>query len=182
MLDNSEVKEKDPSLVKYAMHYGVILGLFWVLKYLLLMGVAFSELFKYLFYVFNVGTFLLIYIFTYKFKESDAKQIKKASQCILFSVLLCLFASFFEGAIMYAHYKFIDPAYFTKITEPFLLALDKVDKPASMSYDEYMKSKEIAKDLFSMETVHIMGKFIENIFLGLFLGVFMALVIGNRKK
>lgn len=170
-------------MLRYAMNYGAILGLFWIFKYAILMlGEAYSDRFKYLFFVLNVGTFLLMYLFTYKYKESDKDHLKSTVQCILFTILLSFFASVFEGGAMYAHYKIIDPAYFSRMAEHLIEAVDKVEMPKSLPLDSVMQSKAFWKEVFSTESSYILWKFIENVILGAILGTFMAFTMRSRKK
>jgi len=176
MINTPDIKEKSTSLLRYAMHYGAILGLFWMFKYLFRIGAGFSDhVFIYVFYVLNVGTFLLIYIFTFKFKESDTEKPRGILGCILFVVLICFFASFFEAAIMYAHFKFIDPGYFLKMTAPYI---DMVGSMPSLSPAD----KELLEGIFSNKLVYIVSGFIGNTFLGLMLGLLMGLLVNAGRR
>ena len=170
------MEENKVPTIKYAMHYGAILGLFWMFKYLFRIGAGFSDhVFIYVFYVLNVGTFLLIYIFTFKFKQSDAEKPRGILGCILFVVLICFFASFFEAVIMYAHFKFIDPGYFLKMTAPYI---DMINSMPSLS----LAYKELWRDIFSNKLVYIVLNFMGNTFLGLMLGLLMGLLVNAGRR
>ncbi|WP_029904728.1 DUF4199 domain-containing protein [Prevotella sp. 10(H)] len=176
MIDTTDFKEKGTSLLRYAMNYGVILGLFWIFKYLFKIGAGFSDhVFIYVFYLLNVGTFLLIYIFTFKFKMSDPEKPKGIWSCIIFVVLICFFASFFEGVIMYAHFKFIDPGYFMTMTSPLI---EMVNKMPNLLPEQ----KEIMIQIFSGKPIYILSAFIGNIILGLILGLVMSLLVNNTNR
>ncbi len=178
MINDINIKDNNPSLLKYALHYGALLGLFWMFKYLFEIGAGFSiHVFKYIFYVLNVGTFLLIYIFTFKYKFSEPDKPKKVLHCILFVVLICFFASFFEGAIMYAHFKFINPDYFLNLVNAGLDMMKSM--PALPSTDQVLVEK-----ILSSKLVYIISNFMGNSILGLILGSLMGLLIntGNKKS
>lgn len=149
---------------RYAMHYGLILGAFWVFRYLFLVvaEIGVSDRFKFLFYLMNIVTLLLMYTFYYKYKSSDTEKPKGGIYCILFMIMMCFYASFLEGAIMYAHYKFIDPAYFS----------DLVTKATGL----------FPRAIISSKITYIVFEFIKNIFLGLFLGVILNFVVSIKKN
>lgn len=175
MTHNPDIKEQGTSLLKYAMHYGMILGFFWMFKYLFLIGAGFSDhVFIYVYYLLNVGTFLLLYIFTIKYRNSDPGSPKGMLSCVLFVTLICFFASFFESAIIYAHYKFIDPSYFIKLTIPAMNMIDKLPNPP--------EQKEILRNIFSSQPIYIIMEFIKNTVLGLILGLLMGLLVNNTKN
>ena len=93
-------QEKVP-MIKYAMHYGAILGLFWIVKYLFIVVGGFAgDVFIYLSSLLSVGTFMLVYAFYFKYRDSDADRPNSIVKCILFVATMAFFASIFEGAIM----------------------------------------------------------------------------------
>jgi len=162
-------------MLRYAMYYGMILGLFWIFKYLFRIGAGFSDhIFIYVFYVLNVGTFLLIYIFTFRFKNSDPDHPKGILSCILFVTLICFFASFFESVIMYAHFQFIDPGYFLNMTTP---AVEMVN---NLPYSP--REKELMMSMVTSKPIYIIFNFIGNTILGLILGLLLGLLINTQKR
>jgi hypothetical protein len=157
---------------KYATHYGLLLGIFWVFRYLFLVvaGAGVSDRFLFLFYLMNIVTLLLMYIFYYRYKNSDREKPGKGLHCVVFMVMMCLYASLLEGTMMYAHFKFIDPAYFLKMSSgSFLNSLPETG----------LISKDV---LVSGKISYIVIQFLRNIFLGFFLGIILNLVIKTKKK
>lgn len=168
-------------MAQYAMYYGVFLGLFWVLQYSLKAAAdaGFSDRFKYLFYLLNAGTILLIYIFTLRYKDSDPNKNISFLRCVIFVVLMCFFASFFEGAAMYAHYKFIDPAYFDRVASQMINISDSLyDKLGGVNAEAM---KESARGMYSNKLFYVFANFAGNIFLGGFMGLIMGMLINMRK-
>ncbi|MDR0824796.1 MAG: DUF4199 domain-containing protein [Prevotella sp.] len=178
MANNQILGENFKLINRYAMQYGLLLGLFWVVRYLfhVVAGIGVSDRFDFIYYLLNIATLLVVYIFYYKFKTSDADNPKNIWQCILFTTLMCFYASFFEGAMIFAHYQFIDPAYFTKITEPFLKSVDVVPRMWGSEAD-YEETKQFARILYSNKLFYIAIEFIKNIFLGLFLSLILNFVV-----
>lgn len=162
-------------MLRYAMHYGMILGLFWVFKYLFKIGSGFSDhIFIYVFYLLNVGTFLLVYIFTFKFKNADPERPKGILSCIIFVTLICFFVSFFESVIMYAHFQFIDPAYFEEMVSPVAKMVNDMPYPP--------REKDLMMGFVTNKPFYIFSNFIGNTFLGLILGLLMGLLINTQKR
>ena len=170
-------------MLRYAMHYGALLGLFWIFKYLFRIGAGFSDhIFIFLYYLLAVGTFLLFFVFSVKFVTSDPERHKGVLQCLLFVVLICFFASFFEAVIEYAHYTFIDPAYFSRMIAPLIDSIDGTRKLFPMSDTDFEQAKKINAAIFSNKITYIIMSFIRNIFLGIFLGLLLGFLLRPRKK
>lgn len=167
--------EKKASIINYAMHFGAILGLFWALKYMVFVGANYWEPFIYLYYLLNAGTFLLIYIFYFKYRDSVEGTPKTMLQCIAFVVLLCFCASFFEGIMMYAHFQFIDPLYYSMKIEPALQGMVE-----SFPYPPDVKAS--AMNICSNKIFYIFSTFVGNTFLGGVIGALLAVIVGNKKR
>lgn len=162
------------------MYYGVFLGLFWILQYSLKIAgeAGLSDRFKYLFYLFNVGTFLLIYLFTLLYKGAEVNKEISFLRCIGFVMAMCFFASFFEGAAIYVHFKFIDPAYFDRMSKIFTNSMNSIpDNGAPIS----VFIKKMSIQTFSNKLSYVFFDFIGNTFFGAFIGVIMALLVRIRK-
>lgn len=171
MNNNPDIKEGDISPFKYAMHYGIYLGAFWALKYLVYIASMTVWIhFIYLFYLMNVGTFLMIYIFYLKFINTDVSKVNNKFRGFLFVVLLCFFASFLEAAMIYFHFQVLDPSYYVSKIEPSLVKMIE-----SFPYPPEVKSS--ALNLVSNNILYVISTFISNIFLGIILGTPLALLV-----
>lgn len=173
-----------PQINRYAMHYGLILGAFWVFRYLFLVvaEIGVSDRFKFLYYLMNIVTLILMYSFYYKYKASDVEKPKGGIYCILFMIMMCFYASFLEGAIMYAHYKFIDPAFFSNLVSITISGVDSLSKTGLISEENYAQNREIMNAVYSSKITYIAGEFLKNMFLGLFLGIILNFVVSTKKN
>ena len=173
-----------PRINRYAMHYGLILGAFWVFRYLFLVvaEIGVSDRFKFLYYLMNIVTLILMYSFYYKYKASDVEKPKGGIYCILFMIMMCFYASFLEGAIMYAHYKFIDPAFFSNLSSVTISAADSLPKTGLISEENYAQKREMMVAIYSNRISFIVFEFIKNMFLGLFLGTILNFVVSTKKN
>ncbi len=173
-----------PQINRYAMHYGLILGAFWVFRYLFLVvaEIGVSDRFKFLYYLMNIVTLILMYSFYYKYKASDVEKPKGGIYCILFMIMMCFYASFLEGAIMYAHYKFIDPAFFFFFSSVTISAAVSLPKTGLISEVNYIQKREMMVAIYSNRISFIVFEFIKNMFLGLFLGTILNFVVSTKKN
>lgn len=160
------------------MHYGVLLGLFLMFRYLFWIGSGFSDvLFIYFYYLLNIGTFLLVYIFYFKFKFRNAEASKPRTmlECMGFTVMMFFFASIFEGAIMYAHYQLIHPEFFMgKIVAPMVKMIE------TFPYPEEMKMSMM--NMVHQKAIYIISNFVQNIFLGFFFSLLMGFIARSRNN
>lgn len=171
MNNNTDINENDTSPLKYAMHYGLYLGLFWALKHLVYIASTTVWIhFIYLFYLMNIGTFLMIYIFYIKYINTDVSKVNNKFRGFLFVALLCFFASFLEAAMIYLHFQVIDPSYYVSKIEPSLVKMIE-----SFPYPPEVKSSALA--LASNSIIYVFSTFLGNTFLGLILGGSMALLV-----
>lgn len=104
MTTNTTVKK---NMFQSILHYGALLGLFWMFKYLFKIGEEYWEHFIYFYSVLQIGTPLLMYFFYMKYLQYSQKK-STIWKCILFCVGIGFCASIFEDAMIYAHYGFIN--------------------------------------------------------------------------
>lgn len=176
MTNNIDITEKDTSPIKYAMHYGLYLGIFWAIKYLVYVA-AFTYWihFLYLYYMMNVGTFLLIYVFYIKYINTDVSKFNNKLRGFLFVVLLCFFASFIEAGMVYFHFQVLDPSYYASKIEPII-----VNVIESFPYPPAIKASALSTA--SNSFVYVMSTFFGNIVLGTIIGIPMALLVKKNKS
>lgn len=182
MANNQSLGENFSVINRYAMHYGLLLGAFWVVRYLFLIvaEIGVSDRFAFVFYLLNIVTLLIVYMFYYKFKTSDPDNPKGAWECIIFTVMTCFYASFLEGAMMFAHYQFIDPAYFNRMIEPLMKSIELM--PRIGTEDNFERAKEIVTVLYSNKLFYIAVEFLKNILLGFFLSFVLNFVVKINKN
>lgn len=175
MMNNMDLNVKDTSPLKYAMHYGIFLGIFWAIKYLVYIAVAYWVHFIYLYYLMNVGTFLLIYIFYIKYINEDVSKVNNKIRGFLFVVLLCFFASIFEGGMIYFHFQVLDPSYYATKIEPSLINLIE-----SFPYPPDVKASALS--MVGNSILYIISTFCGNIMLGFIIGTPMALLVKKNNS
>lgn len=166
-------EDKQISVLQYAMHYGMLLGLFWAFKYMFSVIGETIHVFKYFFFLLNAATFLLIYNFYIIFRDADPKKQQDASNCLLFVIAMCFFASFFESMAVFLHIQIIDPSFYLTKIEPILQAFFDTLKIPS----ESRVSPSVGKVIYT-----IIYTVVRNVPLGLILGGILSLIVGKQKK
>lgn len=177
------LQEQGKLLLRYALHFGALLGLFWMLRYSFFIADTFSyHIFKYLYFLMDIGTMLLIYIFSVKYVMSDPQHPKNFWQCLLFVIAICFFASFFEGVILYAHYAFIDPSYFSKMTQPLIDHIRSMKNIFSMPQADFENMMNVYITILSSKLTYVLALFARNTLLGIALGALMGFFLRPRKR
>lgn len=174
------MKEENVPMLKLAMHYGALLGLFWMFKYAFLIISGFTtDLFLYLYYILNIGTFMLVYLFYFKYKFSDADNPRSMGYCLMFVIAMCFFATFFEGALIYAHYEFIDPSFFDTMTQRIIKMLESFSATVPNYPQEAIDAME---GILTSKAYYISIQFLNNIIIGTFLGLVLGIFTRNIKN
>lgn len=118
-------------MIRYAMNYGLILGAFWVFKYIIFIGsislrnteytYMADVLYSFCFYLLPVITLSLYYVLLKRFRDNVLGGSINYIQCILFSIMLFFCAALIEAVIIYIHFKFIaEPQYLVIRTKSWL--------------------------------------------------------------
>ena len=102
------------------MHAGLILGLFWVFKYLFVITGALHPLLSFTATLLSFGTPLLLFYFLVKYNREGTNGEMRFGEGIQFSILLFFFASLLESLMVLLHVKWIDPLYIGGIYEAMM--------------------------------------------------------------
>lgn len=166
------MQEDKSRLMPFAMHFGYVLGGFWVLKYLFIIfstqlpALAFAETFL------RVGTpFILFYaLVKYKAQLSDRKI--SYWHGIQFAIMLFLFASILEAAIIIVHTIWIDPEYIARTFDRMITMIQ------SLGMDEKLVEQLTAQNSLS-PFAYTFNAAMSNVLIGLFLALFIVPIARN---
>lgn len=176
-------KEKGKLMIKYAMSYGLILGAFWVFKYMFFItGVSLkgtdiyiADTFMYLcLYLLPVITFTLSYVLVKRFRDNVLGGVINYIQCILFGTLLFFFAALIEGVLIYIHFKFIaDPQYLIIRDKSWLEMVLQ-----SLLSREWL---DIQKETYGTIIV-LISEIVKNVLIGFFLSSVYGIFVIRKNK
>lgn len=183
-----EQEEKNRSTLEYIMHYGALLGLFWMFRYLFKIGEAYWVHFIYFYALFSIISPLLMYIFYMRYLMQTPEIKHGFFGCLIFVVGICLFGSFFESAIIFAHLSFIDLDFFAKVSstmiginESSMKLFESMGSFKSMSSDEFANLRSIMESPRMIKVIYILGNMIELLFRGFFFALLIGLLTRNRR-
>ena len=181
------MQEQQRTTWEYMLHYGALLGIFWIFQYLFFIGQTYWVHFIYFYHLLNIGSPLLMYIFYLKYREQTPDLKHNLWRCVLFVTGICLLGSVFDAAIRYAHYAFIDPNYFANlsavgigIAESWLRVMDENGAFNSISSDQVATMKDQYITIMQSKTPYIISEIISRAFLGFMFSFLIALLTRNR--
>jgi hypothetical protein len=117
--------ENKSNLLQYAMHAGLFLGVFWALRYLLVIFGADNLMLRGLNQLLSIGTPLLLFYFLKNYKEKFLNNTIGFWHGIQFSIMLFFFGSALEALIVLVHVKWIDPNFIASYFEGMLVAAER---------------------------------------------------------
>lgn len=161
-------------VVDYAMHYGVALGFFWVFKYLFHIGASFYPNLELIYGTLSIGTIFFLYYLTTRYRDKINQGHITYGHSVLFSVLICLFASLIEAVVSYLHYTVIDPAYISSINAQVIEMMKKMDiSPRYVSEADRLSFSPL---------YYTVSQIIGNTFFGLIISLLYSPFIAQKEK
>lgn len=162
-------------VLNYAMHYGVALGFFWAFKYIFLIGSTYYPSLSFVYVVLNIGTFFLMYYLTARYRDRANGGKISYSHCVLFTVLLCFFASLIEAVVTYFHYTVIDPTYISSVVKESIgLMKNKLEFPKEfISQAEHMSFSPL---------FYTISQIISDVILGFIVSLVYGFIITKNDK
>lgn len=162
-----DVMQEDKSkLVNYAMNGGLFLGLFWVVKYLMVIGGGQSSVLNSISSLLSLGTPLLLVYFLVKYKVKLPNNEMGFWHGVQFSILLFFFASILEAVIVFIHITWIDTTYIGKLYSEMTKTIEAVDL-----------SKKMVESLKNQPLPSSINYILSNVvFANIFVGMVLSLI------
>ena len=155
------------SILASAAHFALFLGLYWVFRYLFVIGSDYSELFRYIVSVIGIGTPLVIYVILCRYRDTVFDGKISYGDCIKFTVPLCFFASLIESVIIAIHVIILNPSTLIRLQEEVIKA-----------YEKFNFSPEIIDFAKNNMTIGPLYYIASTIFSNIFIGLFLSLILG----
>lgn len=165
------MSDKNNNILSAAMNYALPLGLFWVFRYLFIIGGNYSPVLVYISSILSIGTPIIYYILLSRYRDITLGGTVHYGQCILFSLLLFIFASIPESLIMSLHFLIINPEI---VSEQNRIILELVGKMKLIDTDSipYLEMKSF---LSSYGALYYTGV---NVISNTIIGFFLSLILG----
>lgn len=109
------MEENNSQLLEYTMRAGLLLGIFWSLKYLLTIFGMNNPIINSIGTLLSLGTPVLLFYFLVKYNREWLDDKMRYGQGVRFSILLFFFASILEAMVVFVHVRWIDTAFIANL-------------------------------------------------------------------
>lgn len=174
----SSIQKKETTFAAAA-HYAIYLGLFWIFKYLFLMGAEYNDVYKYIYNLLNVGTPILFYALACVYREKRLGGNISFGKVVAFGILLFLFASFLEAVVIAINIIIVNPNYLPNLEEQIYLFYENLG-----ASDQFLLAIEESFKLGPITFIisQIIGNTILGLIIALILGYFVTLKRPEKKQ
>ena len=173
--------ERPITLQEHAMRFGTLMGLFWIIKFILFPRGFKIPLLQLLFILLTLFVPVLGYIYARKFRNECCQGSLSFFRAFAFTFFMYMFASILTAAVHYIYFRFIDNGF---IFESYRTQLETLQSAAqgelSATVDQFMKAFETIASLTPLQlTLQLVS---QNIFYGTLLALPTALIVMKQKK
>jgi hypothetical protein len=158
-------------LMNYAMYAGIFLGLFWMLKYLFVMGSTRIPALNLIGSFLTIGTPLILFYFLTKYKTDIVNNNMSYWHGVQFGIMLFFFASLLEAVIVFVHITWIDQAFVGKLYE------NMVETVKMMNLSDRMVNSFENQPLPTTMNYIFSNVILADIFIGMFLSFFVVPIV-----
>jgi len=162
------MESKNSQILNYAMQGGLILGSFWMLKYLFVITGALHPLLNFTGTFLSLGTPILLFYFLVKYNHDAAGGGMRLGEGIQFSILLFFFASLLESMVVLLHVKWIDPLFIGGIYDAMM------EMASQMAIGRNLAAELADQPLPGAVTYVFSNVIMADVFLGLILSLFIV--------
>lgn len=164
---NETIAEDKNQLFYYSIYAALILGVYWVIKYLIvILGKDFAVT-VILSNMLSIGTPIILLYFLVKYNQRHANNIMSFGHGIQFSILMFFFASILEAVVVFIHVNWIDPVFISNFYKSIIVIAE------SLNLNEALTAQLADQPLPSSFTYVF-----NNIILGdVFIGLILSLII-----
>lgn len=168
-------EENKSQLLDYTMRAGILLGLFWVIKYLLVIFGTQYPIISTIGSILSLGTPLLLFHFLIKYNTEWMNHKMSYGQGVRFSILLFFFASILEALMVFIHVRWIDPAFIAQLFEGLIELAETMEISKALG-------AQLAEQPLPNPFAYIFSNVImANVFLGLILSLLIVPVAMRHK-
>ncbi|MFA6701891.1 MAG: DUF4199 domain-containing protein [Dysgonamonadaceae bacterium] len=166
------MQEDKSHLLYFAMRYGILLGMFWIFKYLFIIGAKEMPLLMNVNSILSFGTLILLVYFLIRYK-SKLKAPIGYWHCVSFSILIFFFAGIFEAIIVFIHTNWVDTAFIPDLYENALIIIKELGMNSVFA--------EAENQPFPSPVYYTFNSLLSNVFIGLILGLAVSPIVVNYK-
>lgn len=162
------MKENKSHLINYATHTSVILGVFWILKYLLVVLGGNNTALNLLGNLLSFGTPLILFYFLVRYNSEVLKNKMRYWHGVQFSILLFFFASILEAMIVFIHVRWLDPTFISSLYNSL------IELAQTLNISQALTTQLMEQPLPSSFSYVFNNVILADVFLGLILSLFIV--------
>ena len=175
------MEDKPKTLQEYAMRFGTMMGIFWIIKFSFLpMGFR-IPLLQFLFILMTLFVPILGYIYIRKYRERYCNGELSFLRALVFSLYMYFFASLLTAAAHYIYFRFIDNGY---LMGTYMEQMENLKSTLTgdfeASIDQLIQNLETIASMSALQLT--MQLIFQNIFYGTLLSLPTALLAMRKKK
>lgn len=164
------------------MHFGTYMGVYWILKFILLPLMFIIPFFQLLYTILTLAVPIVGYYYAKMYRDKMCGGIIRFSHAVFFTVFMYMFASLLMAAVHYVYFQFIDHGFiFNALAEYW----DQTIEQSSLS----LADKELSKEMFdihkinSLSAINItMQMLSSDVFFGSILAIPTGLMVMKKAK
>lgn len=162
------MKENKSHLINYTTHTSVILGVFWILKYLLVVLGGNNTALNLLGNLLSFGTPLILFYFLVRYNSEILKNKMRYWHGVQFSILLFFFASILEAMIVFIHVRWLDPTFISSLYNSLIVLAQ------TLNISQALTTQLMEQPLPSSFSYVFNNVILADVFLGLILSLFIV--------
>lgn len=162
------MKENKSHLINYTTHTSVILGVFWILKYLLVVLGGNNTALNLLGNLLSFGTPLILFYFLVRYNSEILKNKMRYWHGVQFSILLFFFASILEAMIVFIHVRWLDPTFISSLYNSL------IELAQTLNISQALTTQLMEQPLPSSFSYVFNNVILADVFLGLILSLFIV--------
>ncbi len=172
---------KTLTLQEYAMRFGTLMGIFWILKFILIPLGFTIPLIQLLFILLTLFVPILGYLYARRFRNRYNGGTITFGRAYIFTFFLYIFASILTAAAHYIYFRFIDQGFlFDSYRKQIEEVRQSVQGDMAAILDQSMETLNLIASFTPSEmTLNLLSN---NIFYGMLLALPTALLVMKRKK
>lgn len=124
---NETIAENKNQLFYYSLYAALILGVYWVIKYLIIILGKDYAVTSLLGNILSIGTPIILLYFLVKYNQRQADNKMSFGHGIQFSILMFFFASVLESVVVFIHVNWIDPAFISNFYKSIIMIAESLN-------------------------------------------------------
>ena len=164
---NETIAENKNQLFYYSLYASLILGVYWVIKYMIIILGKDYEASSFVGNMLSIGTPIILLYFLVRYNQTHTNNEMSFGHGIQFSILMFFFASILEAVAVFIHVNWIDPIFISNFYKSI------IDIAESLNLNQALTAQLADQPLPSP-----FSYVFNNIILGdVFIGLLLSLII-----